>query len=135
MRFSVLAALPALAAAVPFNFPLPNGFPNPSPDALKQIDAAAGGSLSDGPPPTADISSPAAITNFQLIAFNEIFEVAFFTQLISNITNNVPGYSFDENPQLQQYAALEKMALLNILTRIQAVSLTCSVHRYYVFEC
>ena len=27
-----------------------------------------------------------------MIAFNELFEVAFFTSLINNITNNVPGF-------------------------------------------
>lgn len=32
------------------------------------------------------------MTVFELIAFNELFEVAFFTSLIQNITNDVPGF-------------------------------------------
>ena len=31
-------------------------------------------------------------TTFQAIAFGELFEVAYFTSLLNNITNNVPGY-------------------------------------------
>ena len=79
-----------LAAAAPFSFPLPNGFPTPSADQVKQIQIQAQGTLSNASAP-ANISAD-GLTNLKLIAFNEIFEVAFFTELVANITNNVPGY-------------------------------------------
>ena len=79
-----------LATAAPFSFPLQNGFPTPSNDSVSQIAIAAGGTLSNGPPPPK--IDPDTLNSFRLIAFNEIFEVAFFTELISNITQGVPGY-------------------------------------------
>jgi len=71
-------------------FPLPNGFPNPSQDQLMKIELDADGPLSNGPPPAS--ISPDGITNLKLIALNEIFEVAFFTELVYNVTNKVSGY-------------------------------------------
>jgi hypothetical protein len=35
---------------------------------------------------------PSGVQALQLIAANEEFEVAYFTELLANITNNVPGY-------------------------------------------
>jgi len=52
------------------------------------------------------------MTSLELIAFNELFEVAFFTDLIYNITNNVPGYEVGGNG-VQQF-------VLNALTAVQA---------------
>ena len=79
-----------------FSFPLSNGFPdidNPS-DALTQIELQALGTLPNGgAPPT---PHPDSLISLGFIAFNELFEVAFFTELISNITNNVSG--FDDVP-------------------------------------
>lgn len=94
---------------VAFKFPLPNGFPNikvPS-AALTQIvrlspfihpscsltipqEQQAHGTLPNGPLSTTLLGGDATI--FELIAFNELFEVAFFTSLINNITNNVAGF-------------------------------------------
>lgn len=74
----------------PFKFPLADNFPNPDPGAENVIEVLAGGTLSDAPPPP--FPGQDGITNLQLIAFNELFEVAFFTELLLNITNNVPGY-------------------------------------------
>lgn len=82
--------------AAPFSFnnnPLGNGFPtvdSPS-DSLTQINIQAHGSLPNGPPPP-KAPSMNSMTSLKLIAFNELFEVAFFTQLLSNITNNTAGY-------------------------------------------
>ena len=33
------------------------------------------------------------MTTLQIIAYNEIFEVAYFSSLLSNVTNNVTGYT------------------------------------------
>lgn len=82
----------SLVAAAPFKFPLANGFPtvaNPS-DALTDIEKAAHGSLPNGPPPGSITDDTK--TSLRLIAFNELTEVAFFTELIHNITNQVEGY-------------------------------------------
>jgi hypothetical protein len=71
-------------------FPLKNGFPNPSQDAIVDIAKQAHGTLPNGPPPAA--LSAEGILNLQLVAANEVFEVAYFTELYYNVTNKVPGY-------------------------------------------
>ncbi len=106
MRFTHIATLLALAgyvvaaptgpqseppAAAPSpTFPLPDGFPKPNPQQLKEIQRIAGGSLPNGPLPKK--LTPAATAVLQLLELNEVFEVAFFTSLLHNITTNVPGY-------------------------------------------
>jgi acid stress-induced BolA-like protein IbaG/YrbA len=98
-----IAAFAALASAAPTNskhykdfspdskyFPLANGFPTPSPDAVATIQKQAFGTLPNGPAP-AKISA-GGIQALKLIALNEIFEVAYFTELAYNITNKAPGY-------------------------------------------
>jgi hypothetical protein len=71
-------------------FPLANGFPNPSNDQLMRIQKDADGTLPNGSPPK-NISAE-GLTNLKLIAFNEVMEVAFFTELLYNLTNKAPGY-------------------------------------------
>lgn len=90
MKTFALASLVGVALARPFSFPLGNGFPNPDQAALERLHNEAGGTLPNGPLPTG--FSPDLITSFQLIAANEIFEVAFFTELYHNITFKIPGY-------------------------------------------
>ncbi|KAK5206181.1 hypothetical protein LTR41_008050 [Exophiala xenobiotica] len=104
---------PASQGSNPFKFPLQNGFPNiqnPS-TALTQIEQQAHGLLPNGPPPP---SAPAAddLTSLRLIAFNELFEVAYFTELLANVTNNLPGYQFQDQNQ--------KQTVIEALTAIQA---------------
>lgn len=70
-----------------FKFPLDNGFPNvmvPSPE-LSAIQAQARGTLPNGPLPAT--LSDASATTLQLLAFNEMFEVAYFTSLLKNVTS------------------------------------------------
>ncbi|KAL8917532.1 MAG: hypothetical protein Q9208_007893 [Pyrenodesmia sp. 3 TL-2023] len=92
----LLANLVTFAASVtgvvaaPFEFPLPDGFPSPSPAQLDKIEQGAGGTLSSSFLPTSLKS--AAVTTLQLLANNELFEVAFFSELVTNITTNVAGY-------------------------------------------
>lgn len=72
---------------IPFKFPLSNGFPNikvPSPE-LTLIQKNAHGTLPNGALPTK--ISAATATTFQVIAANEIFEVAYFSSLLKNITS------------------------------------------------
>ncbi|CEJ58855.1 hypothetical protein PMG11_07501 [Penicillium brasilianum] len=101
MRFLDLAvALSSLATfvtAAPTSLgksQLPDGLPSPSPEQLDLIKQAAHGTLPNGPPPP--VISSDGIVNLKLIAFNELFEVAFFNELITNITNNVEGYDIDD---------------------------------------
>ncbi|KAL9599057.1 MAG: hypothetical protein Q9219_004091 [cf. Caloplaca sp. 3 TL-2023] len=90
-KLIVLAAsITSVLAAPPFRFPTPDGFPNVTAAQLAQIQRGAGGSLASSFLPTS--LKDGAITALQLLANNEIFEVAFFTELLNNITTNVPGY-------------------------------------------
>lgn len=86
----------------PFTYPLSNGFPsnNLSKDAVAAIQNQAQGTLPNGPPPPSLASDD--ITSLELIAFNEIFEVAFFTDLLYNITNKVSGYEVEDPNDYQQ---------------------------------
>ncbi|KAI1837629.1 hypothetical protein DTO006G1_3107 [Penicillium roqueforti] len=98
MRFHIAALLgvASLAFAAPFPnvsaHPLPDGLPTPSPSELEVIEQNSHGTLSNAPPPVG--ISQGGITNLKLIAFNELFEVAFFDQLIKNITDRALGYRF-----------------------------------------
>ena len=106
-----LYAMP-LVHGNPFSFPLPNGFPFPGEAALEELYTTAGGNFTNMPlAPKFDSDS---LTSWKLQAFNEFMEVAFFTQLIANITDGVPGYKL--HPESKDY-------ILNTLKTIQAVSL------------
>jgi hypothetical protein len=74
---------------------LSNAFPTPDARQIDDINDAAGGTLSNNTPPS-NISSE-GITNLQVVAFNELFEVAFFTELLFNVTNNVEGYEVPDS--------------------------------------
>ncbi|KAF1829510.1 hypothetical protein BDW02DRAFT_509826 [Decorospora gaudefroyi] len=129
MRASILSAA-ALAATLasgapagkrdfsPDNtyFPLANGFPNPSSDAILQIQKDGHGTLPNGPLPAT--LSQEGIINLQLIALNELFEVAFFTELVHNLTNKYEGYDLGYGQEyildaLSAVVAQEQMHLLN----------------------
>jgi hypothetical protein len=101
----------ASAGLVPrvFEDPTTNGFPKPSADQLKTIGTNAGGLLPNGPNP-AKIGA-GSTTALQLIAFNELFEVAYFNSLLNNITSEAPGYQADNKDQL-----------VKVFTRVLAVS-------------
>lgn len=116
MHFSKLLSsivLTGLATALPqgYSAPTADGFPNPSASQLAAIQVVADGQLSNAPPPPKLAAS--SLTAFQLIAFNENFEVAFFSSLIQNITDDVDGFKLE---------ATEKKEVLNVLTTVKAVS-------------
>ena len=113
---------PTLVAAVPFKFPLPDGFPQPNPAQLLAIEEEAGGYLGTGPIPT-NINelklTPAAITSLELLANNEYFEVALFSQLLSNITQNIPGYGVDSIAPLDRDQVIKAItAIKNVCTAL-----------------
>lgn len=97
---------------VPYAIPTDDGFPTPNPDQLKVIQQIADGTLSNAPPPAKINESSFPV--FQLIAFNEQFEVAFFSSLLYNVTNDVPGFTLP-NPK-------KKDELVDILETVLAVS-------------
>lgn len=96
-----------------FKFPLANGFPNianPS-DQLNQIQQDARGTLPKAAPnaPAPATPQPDSLTSLGFIAFNELFEVAFFTELFNNVTTGASG--FREGDLLGQ----DKAKILGIL--------------------
>ncbi len=110
--FAGAAALAGLASAVPvvaINAGPNDGFPNPNAQQLAAIQTAAGGTLSNAPPPPKIANS--SLTAFQLIAFNENFEVAFFSSLLNNITSNVAGYELPTPAKKDELVAIIKSVL------------------------
>ncbi|KAL4894726.1 LsdA family protein [Aspergillus ambiguus] len=108
-----IALLPFLASAAPVATApagsLPDGMPNPSPEQIREIELKAHGTLPSLPLPS-NISRT-GITNLQLIAFNELFEVAFFNELLYNVTTEVEGYTFS-TPEDQDFAIRSLTAIL-----------------------
>jgi len=107
----------AAGPQVPFKFPLDNGFPNimvPSSE-LTAIQKQAHGTIPNGPLPKK--LSDASATNFQLIAFNEIFEVAYFTSLLKNITSGEydAGKGAAKDFVVQSIAAIQAQEELHAL--------------------
>jgi len=114
------AALAGLASAGPVVRPRQSystntgdGFPTPNDAQLRQIEEIADGTLADSGAPIINSSS---VPVFQIIRFNENFEVAFFSSLISNITNNVKGFEVDSS---------QKEEILDILTTVLKVRYIC----------
>ncbi len=80
------ASLAGLASAAPaVAVRADAGFPAPNAQQLQAINRQADGTLAVGGPTPPPLNK-SSIATFQLIAFNELFEVAFFTSLIQNIT-------------------------------------------------
>lgn len=115
MYFSIIIACITVVAASPFKFPTPDGFPNPSPAQLLAIQKGAGGFLPNSPLPTTLTSD--AITFLQFLANNEFFEVALFTELLKNITNNVLGYDAKDIAPLDRDLVIKSIsAIVNVCT-------------------
>lgn len=110
MRFLTLVLSASAAAAAPFSFPLPNGFPNLNATARVEVYKLAGGTFPNSALPTS--LKAGGTQTLQLIAANEIFEVAYFTELLYNVTNNVPGYD-----------VMDKDYVVKTLTAVVNVSL------------
>lgn len=117
MRFStavVSSAVAGIVTAAPFSYPLPNGFPNLNSTALQEVFKLAGGTLPNGPLPAT--LKAGGIQALQLIAANEEFEVAYFTELLANVTNEVPGYSvWNKDYVVQTLTAVQNVSSLSSL--------------------
>ncbi|KAF4451368.1 hypothetical protein F53441_5634 [Fusarium austroafricanum] len=100
MRFSTIFASAGLigsafAGMIPKGYKVPsaNGFPNPDASQEQKIALQAGGKLPGAPLPKT--LGPGSTTAFQLILFNELFETAYFSSLLYNVTNKVEGYQVE----------------------------------------
>lgn len=94
---ALLAAFSGFAAGAVLpraSVPSDNGFPMPNDQQKLMIAQEAGGLLPNAPPATS--LGAGTTTAFQLIAFNELFETAYFSSLANNISNKEPG--FDQAP-------------------------------------
>lgn len=113
MHFSplLIAASAATAAMIPNN----DGFPMPNDQQKMDIVKQAGGLLPNGPLPK-ELGDGSA-TAFQLITANELFETAYFSSLLHNITEGVEGFEAENKDQM-----------VDIFTRILGVS--CPFYRY-----
>ncbi|KAK4213773.1 hypothetical protein QBC37DRAFT_315755 [Rhypophila decipiens] len=112
---SALTALGGLATAIPVvssrdSHIDASDFPNPSADQLQTIFKVADGKLGNAPPPPK--LDKGTLTALQFVAFNEQFEVAFFSSLVNNITHEVAGFEFEN--------AKKKEELLDILETVLA---------------
>ncbi|KAF2238211.1 hypothetical protein EV356DRAFT_529211 [Viridothelium virens] len=128
---SLVASAPPAPRPDIFKFPLANNFPTPNQAAIKEIQEQAHGTLPIAPanPPPSTPVSDEGLSNLRLIAFNEIFEVAYFTQLLYNVTQNYTNYQEkDFNGQSRQYIidqltatiAQEELHALNANNGLQA---------------
>ncbi|KAK4672050.1 hypothetical protein QC764_611060 [Podospora pseudoanserina] len=93
-----------------------DGFPNPNATQLEFIEDIADGTLSDAPPPPS--LNESSIPIFQLISFNEYFEVAFFSSLIENITTDEPGFTL---PTEKKVEILEILATVLAQEQLHAI--------------
>ncbi|KAK8929641.1 hypothetical protein H634G_04017 [Metarhizium anisopliae BRIP 53293] len=121
-RLFTLSALLGLAigAVIPNN----NGFPTPNDQQKLQIAQEAGGLLPGSPPPGS--LGAGSITAFQLIAFNELFETAYFSSLLHNITSGAPGYEAENTDELVKIfstvLAQEEQHALAAVSTLKAVN-------------
>ena len=113
---SVLPGASAIAGvtAAPYKIPSTDGFPNPSPAQLKLIEKLAGGTLPNGALPTSLKQN--GITTLQLIATNELFEVAYFSDLLDKVVKGDAGYTPAD------LAPLKKAYVVKTLSAVVAVS-------------
>lgn len=91
---------------------------------IKHIEYIAHGPV-PAPPTAANISGE-GIKSLQLMAFNELFEVALFSSLISNISSDQPGFIIDDEKT--------RNILLSTLRRILAVSVNFALMVYMLKE-
>lgn len=87
-----------------------------SEQAVLELQREGQGILPNGPPPPT--ISPDGVINLKLIAFNELFEVAFFTELVANLTAKIPGYDLKDEHEyildaVKVIAAQEELHAVN----------------------
>src|SRR5687767_13823553 len=107
---SLVASATASTLPRSFSQTSDNGFPKPNDQQVLAISQEAGGKLPGGSLPSGLAAT--SITTLQLIAFNELFEVAYFSSLLTNLTSGTSGYDVPN-----------KDAVVEVIKAIRAVSL------------
>ncbi|KAI1814401.1 hypothetical protein GGS20DRAFT_415539 [Poronia punctata] len=124
---SLATVLGLLSTAFANAIPHAEIVPRVEPQDVLSIERQAGGKLSNAPPPTR--LSAAGIVNFQLIAFNENVEVAFFDEIIKNITNRVPGYRY-KLPSRNEGEILEILKTVKAQEQLHASTATGALRAF-----
>ncbi|QSZ30503.1 hypothetical protein DSL72_000057 [Monilinia vaccinii-corymbosi] len=92
---------------------------------LLAIQTDAHGSLSNIAPPATLAGGKDSLTNFQFANFNENMEVAFFDELIYNISTNILGFTFssqyEKEQALQNFIAIEAQEKLHAINAGKAI--------------
>ncbi|KAF4465673.1 late sexual development [Fusarium albosuccineum] len=134
--------LSSFALAHPWSAPGPktpsDGYPSPNMDQLKEISRRADGTLSNAPPPPK--LGDSSKTAFQALAFGEEFEKAYFQSLLTNITNNVPGYKArsrfskkELTKMLSTVVAQEELHAINAINVLKHFNVTAPMPCKYHF--
>ena len=123
--YVVLAWTTATTLASPF--PLPDGFPNPNASGIHSIQGQARGTIPNGGPPT--VHTAGVVAALQYLSLNEMLEVAFFTELLHNVTNSVAGFeigngTFTEKFIISQFRATNAQEQIHQLTAASLLNLT-----------
>ncbi|KAL8662360.1 MAG: hypothetical protein Q9168_008269 [Polycauliona sp. 1 TL-2023] len=123
---TIIAALASAVIAAPAQFadtsifPLLDGFPTPTPAQLLQIQKLAGGSLPNSPLPSTLTKDEAA--TLKLLAHNEIYEVAFFSELLTNISTAVPGYGPDDTAPHNRTLLIKQIEAIKNQEELHAIA-------------
>ncbi|KAM3076109.1 hypothetical protein ACMFMG_006374 [Clarireedia jacksonii] len=127
-KLAGISCLSTLAAAAPFtvNTDYVALATATKTEALGAIQTAAHGSLSNITPPKFLNGGNNSLPVFQSVAFNENSEVAFFEELLFNITTNVQGFQFssddDKNTALLNINAIVAQEKLHQINANKAVA-------------
>lgn len=108
----ITTPLSSFALAHPSKPRTNDGYPNPAMEQLKNISRRADCTLSNAPPPPK--LGESSKTAFQALAFGEEFEQAYFSSLLQNVTDGVPGY--------RHHGRFTKAELVKVLETVVAVS-------------
>lgn len=116
----------SLVHSSPFRFPLPNGFPFPDDAALNELFTTAGGNFTNMPlAPKFDDDS---LTSWKLQAFHKFMHVAFYTQLITNITDHIPGYELPLGSEGYVLKSLKQIQAVS--SSFLLISYSCEMNHY-----
>jgi len=95
---AAVALLAGLSAAAPLERRAYSALLPTSPEDIRKVQLVARGSLPNSAPPAKLEQS--SLTAFQLIQFNEQFEVAFFSSMLENVTNGGNGWNAPNKEKL-----------------------------------
>ncbi|KFA66608.1 hypothetical protein S40285_03042 [Stachybotrys chlorohalonatus IBT 40285] len=135
--FSIAALMGFLTAsqvAQSFTIPTANGFPRPDPEQLSTIEVQANGRLPDLGSPTSLAAE--VVTMYQVMAYLEQFEAAYFSSLRSNVSNQEPGYElYNESEKADVLESLGHTIAQEQLHAIRAIDILEAVGAFVPVAC